>query len=94
MNKKIIMVAAAICVFLGSSSLAVPQTADARCFRGVLRRVFVPAKRVVRRVKSVGSCVSSQVASDIVISEQQGSPIRPLVGRPLRVLRCASGTCN
>lgn len=92
--KKVIMVAAAMCVFLGSSSLAVPQNADAHCFRGVLRRVFVPAKRVVVRVKSVRSCVSSQVVSDPVIVEQQGPPIRPLVGRPLRVLRCANGTCN
>lgn len=92
--KKVIMVAAAICVFLGSSSLAVPQTADARCFRGVLRRVFVPARRVIRRVNPV-RCSSQQVSvSTEVVVEQQGTPIRPLAGRPLRVLRCVNGQCN
>ena len=88
--KKVIMVAAAICVFLGSSSLAVPQTADARCFRGVLRRVFVPARRVIRR-----RCSSQQVSvSTEVVVEQQGYAIKPLVARPLRVIRCVNGKCN
>ena len=92
--KKVIMVAAAICVFLGSSSVAVPQTADARCFRGVLRRVFVPARRVIRRVNPV-RCSSQQVSvSTEVVVEQQGYAIKPLVARPLRVIRCVHGKCN
>jgi hypothetical protein len=92
--RKLIMVVAAVVVFLGSSSMALPETADAGCFRRVLRRAFVPARRVIRRVNPV-SCSSQQVsvASEVVV-EQQGYPIQPLAGRPLRVLRCVNGQCN